>query len=94
MDATETAVKHAKLDQYRVVYFATHGLVSGDLDEFAKGKVEPALALTIPDQPTDDDDGLLTASEIDRRGQRASARRLTGQSIGIGAAGERIAVQR
>jgi CHAT domain-containing protein len=64
LDATETAVKHAKLDQYRVVYFATHGLVSGDLDEFAKGKIEPALALTIPDQPTDDDDGLLTASEI------------------------------
>jgi CHAT domain-containing protein len=56
LDATETAVKHAKLDQYRVVYFATHGLVSGDLDDFAKGKVEPALALTIPDQPTDDDD--------------------------------------
>jgi CHAT domain-containing protein len=64
LNATETAVKHAKLDQYRVVYFATHGLVSGDLDEFAKGKIEPALALTIPDQPTDDDDGLLTASEI------------------------------
>jgi CHAT domain-containing protein/tetratricopeptide (TPR) repeat protein len=64
LDATETAVKQAKLDQYRVVYFATHGLVSGDLDEFAKGKVEPALALTIPDQPTDEDDGLLTASEI------------------------------
>jgi CHAT domain-containing protein/Flp pilus assembly protein TadD len=63
-DATETTVKHSKLDQYRVVYFATHGLVSGDLDEFAKGKIEPALALTIPDQPTDDDDGLLTASEI------------------------------
>jgi hypothetical protein len=35
--------------------------------EFAKGKVEPALALTIPDQPTDDDDGLLTASEIAQR---------------------------
>src|ERR1700738_4049932 len=28
---------------------------------------------------------------VHRRGQRASARRLTGQSIGIGAAGERIA---
>jgi CHAT domain-containing protein len=64
LDATETAVKHAKLDQYRVVYFATHGLVSGDLDEFAKGKVEPALVLTTPDQPNDDDDGFLTTSEI------------------------------
>src|SRR5262249_21816020 len=30
--ATETAVKQAKLDQYRIVYFATHGLVSGQLE--------------------------------------------------------------
>src|ERR1700730_17203233 len=34
--ATEAAVKQAKLDQYRVVYFATHGLVAGDLEAFAK----------------------------------------------------------
>jgi CHAT domain-containing protein len=62
--ATEGAVKQAALDQYRIVYFATHGLVSGDLEPFARSKAEPALALTIPDQPTDFDDGLLTASEI------------------------------
>jgi CHAT domain-containing protein len=62
--ATETAVKQAKLDQYRIVYFATHGLVSGDLEGFAKSKAEPALALTIPDKPNDVDDGLLTTSEI------------------------------
>jgi CHAT domain-containing protein len=62
--ATETAVKQAKLDQYRIVYFATHGLVSGDLEGFAKSKAEPALALTIPDTPNDLDDGLLTTSEI------------------------------
>jgi CHAT domain-containing protein len=64
LDANETAVKRAKLDQYRIVYFATHGLVSGDLEGFAKTKAEPALALTIPQRPTDFDDGLLTASEI------------------------------
>jgi CHAT domain-containing protein/Flp pilus assembly protein TadD len=64
LSATESAVKQAKLDQYRIVYFATHGLVSGDLEQFAKGKAEPALALTIPAKPTDFDDGLLTASEI------------------------------
>lgn len=64
LNATESAVKQAKLDQYRIVYFATHGLVSGDLEQFAKGKAEPALALTIPAKPTDFDDGLLTASEI------------------------------
>jgi CHAT domain-containing protein len=62
--ATETAVKQAKLDQYRIVYFATHGLVAGDLETFAKDKAEPALALSIPEKPNDFDDGLLTASEI------------------------------
>ena len=62
--ATETAVKQAELDQYRIIYFATHGLVSGDLEGFAKSKAEPALALTIPDKPDDFDDGLLAASEI------------------------------
>jgi CHAT domain-containing protein/lipopolysaccharide biosynthesis regulator YciM len=64
LNATETTVKQAKLDQYRIAYFATHGLVSGELEQFAKSKAEPALALTIPDKPNDLDDGLLTASEI------------------------------
>lgn len=59
-DATETNVKHAPLADYRIVYFATHGLVAGDV----KGLGEPALALTIPSEPTDLDDGLLTASEV------------------------------
>jgi tetratricopeptide (TPR) repeat protein len=62
--ATETAVKNGRLDQYRIVYFATHGLVAGDLEPFAKSKAEPALVLSIPDRPSDFDDGLLTASEI------------------------------
>jgi CHAT domain-containing protein/Tfp pilus assembly protein PilF len=64
LNATETAVKQAKLDQYRIVYFATHGLVAGDLELFAKSKAEPALALSMPEKPNDFDDGLLTASEI------------------------------
>ena len=64
LNASVTAVKHAMLDQYRIVYFATHGLVSGELQRFAKSKAEPALVLTIPDKPTDFDDGLLQASEI------------------------------
>jgi CHAT domain-containing protein len=59
-DATETAVKTAPLSDYRIVYFATHGLVAGDI----KGLAEPSLALSTPRQPTDLDDGLLTASEI------------------------------
>jgi CHAT domain-containing protein len=53
-------VKRAPLADYRVVYFATHGLVAGDV----RGVGEPALALTIPASPSDLDDGLLTASEV------------------------------
>jgi len=59
-DATETAVKHAPLSDYRVIYFATHGLVAGDI----KGLAEPSLALSLPKQSTALDDGLLTASEV------------------------------
>jgi CHAT domain-containing protein len=62
--ATETSVKQTNLTQYRIVYFATHGLVAGELERFAKAKAEPALVLTIPEKPTDLDDGLLTASEV------------------------------
>ena len=58
-DASVTTVKHAPLANYRIVYFATHGLVAGDI----KGMAEPALVLTLPAQPTPDDNGLLTASE-------------------------------
>jgi CHAT domain-containing protein len=59
-DASETAVKHTKLDDYRIVYFATHGLVAGDIKTLA----EPALALSLPSSASDEDDGLLTASEV------------------------------
>jgi CHAT domain-containing protein len=64
LDATETAVKQAKLEQYRIVYFATHGLVFGDVADFAMSKAELALALTFPDKPSELDDGLLSASEV------------------------------
>jgi CHAT domain-containing protein len=59
-DASETTIKKAQLSNYRVVYFATHGLVAGQI----KGVGEPALALSIPANPTDVDDGLLTSSEV------------------------------
>ena len=58
--ASETTVKRAALADYRVVYFATHGLVAGEV----KGLAEPSLALTLPKQPSETDDGLLTASEV------------------------------
>jgi CHAT domain-containing protein len=59
-DASETVVKRTALADYRVVYFATHGLIAGDV----AGLGEPSLALTLPKQPTELDDGLLTASEV------------------------------
>ena len=58
--ATETAVKQLDLTQYRIVYFATHGLIAGEV----KGLAEPALALTPPLKASALDDGLLTASEV------------------------------
>ena len=34
------------------------------MEEFAKVKAEPALVLSIPDKPSEDDDGLLRASDV------------------------------
>ena len=62
--ATVTDVKHEPLDDYRVVYFATHALVAGEVEQFAKAKAEPALVLSIPEKPTEEDDGLLRASDV------------------------------
>ena len=59
-DASETTVKRAPLADYSIVYFATHGLVAGDV----KGVAEPSLVLSIPKQPSELDDGLLTSSEV------------------------------
>jgi CHAT domain-containing protein len=62
--ATETAVKHAHLHRYRVLHFATHGLLAGQTASLNGGVAEPALVLTPPQKATGEDDGLLTASEI------------------------------
>src|SRR5262249_22560504 len=58
--ATETAVKRASLADYQVVYFATHGLIAGEV----KGLDEPALVMTLPKVASELDDGLLTAGEV------------------------------
>jgi CHAT domain-containing protein len=58
--ASETRVKRATLANYQVVYFATHGLIAGEV----KGLDEPALVLTLPQVASELDDGLLTASEV------------------------------
>ena len=66
--ASETVVKtlnaEGTLNKARVVQFATHGLVAGETERVANALVEPALLLTPPTTPTEEDDGLLTASEV------------------------------
>ena len=48
------------LAQYRIVHFATHGALAGQL----LGTSEPGLLLTPPDTATSEDDGYLSASEV------------------------------
>jgi hypothetical protein len=55
-----SVLKRAPLADYAIAYFATHGLVAGDV----KGVAEPSLALSLPQEPSELDDGLLTASEV------------------------------
>jgi CHAT domain-containing protein/tetratricopeptide (TPR) repeat protein len=62
--ATETELKRLStagdLAKYRVVYFATHGALSGQVS----AEAEPGLILTPPASVTAADDGYLSASEI------------------------------
>jgi CHAT domain-containing protein len=58
--ATEAMVKSAALENYRVIAFATHGLVAGDFGRLR----EPGLVLTPPATAQGEDDGLLTVGEI------------------------------
>jgi CHAT domain-containing protein len=60
LDANEQAVKKADLSRYKVIVFATHGLVPGELN----GLTQPALALSAPDISGSEGDGLLTMEEI------------------------------
>jgi CHAT domain-containing protein len=59
-DANEQAVKTMDLTRFKVLVFATHGLVSGELD----GLTQPALALSAPAVAGVPGDGLLTMEEI------------------------------
>lgn len=59
-DANEKNVKTMNLSKFKIIAFATHGLVPGELD----GLTQPALALTAPAVADGDGDGLLTMEEI------------------------------
>lgn len=65
--ATVTAVENENLTQYRVIQFATHGLLAGEIQTGNGVLDEPALVLTPPATPQPKDDGLLRASEISYR---------------------------
>jgi CHAT domain-containing protein/tetratricopeptide (TPR) repeat protein len=59
--ATERNIKDLDLSNRKVIMFATHGLVPGELD----GLEQPALALSNPAYGLDqNDDGLLTVDEV------------------------------
>ena len=58
--ANEPMLHRTALDRYKVVAFATHGLMAGELE----GLAEPALVLTPPAEASSENDGLLTASKI------------------------------
>ena len=62
--ANEREVKRlsesGELTAYRIVHFATHGALAGEL----KAGAEPGLILTPPGEATAEDDGYLSASEI------------------------------
>lgn len=59
-EANTRKVKTIDLSGYKIVAFATHGLVPGELE----GLAQPALALSAPDVADTDGDGLLTMEEI------------------------------
>ena len=61
--ATEAALRQKPLDQYAVLYFATHGLLPGELH----CQAEPALVLSPPDTaPTSTRSDWLLNSQRDR----------------------------
>ena len=62
--ATESELKslsaNGQLSKYRIVHFATHGVLAGQLQPNS----EPGLILTPPAVATTQDDGFLAASEV------------------------------
>jgi CHAT domain-containing protein len=62
--ATATKIKQlseaGKLSKNRIVHFATHGAVAGEISS----TTEPGLLLTPPDKASEIDDGYLSASDI------------------------------
>ncbi len=62
VDATEANFRSLDLSQYDVISFATHALVSNEIDNL----FEPALVLTPVDENISANDGLLSAKEVSK----------------------------
>ena len=66
--ANETTIKalsaSGALASARVIHFATHGLLAAETAMLNGSRAEPALLLSPPEHATEEDDGLLTASEV------------------------------
>ncbi len=84
-NASKHRIKTMDLSNRRVIAFATHTLVPGDLD----GLDQPAIALSSPSVTGDTEDGLLTMGEIMKLRLNADWVVLsacnTGASDGVGA---------
>lgn len=86
----ESAVKQAShkgyLQRYRVIHFATHGVVVPDLAELS------ALVLSTPAEPDSSDDGYLRMNEIAALDLRADLVTLSACETGLGQiyGGERV----
>lgn len=84
--ATAAALRARQTERYRVLYFATHGLLPGEL----RCQAQPGLALTAPAADTDvaADDGLLESGEIAQL--RLNADLVVLSACNTAASGERL----
>ncbi|MCZ8310214.1 MAG: CHAT domain-containing protein [Magnetospirillum sp.] len=85
-NATAANLRRQQLERYRVLYFATHGLLPGEL----RCQAQPGLALSAPAGDVADpaEDGLLEASEI--AAMRLDADLVVLSACNTAASGERL----